>query len=424
MDRSKQKLYIWLCTISTLLLISKTSNVLIDIFLILLSLPLLKKPITLVPLLFIASWSAAFGIFGLGAFYYYFILFIISLVSSNRSDKKYVGTTFTTRLYIYFALWIILTAFTSVSQESSQAIKLSINVMIAFFASNFIFKDHEYCNKCMLWISFTSSLFFFYRSAFSPATYTLEKEMSWGIRTSTWASIMDGVNPNTASPIVAVLTIVLLTECIKRRNLLYLIPSFLNMYTMVFLGSRTSFYALFTVLAYYLFIYVRISKWAKIGALIGALSTVILAMYLIEVMDTHLSVSLFEENGSGRFFTWESLLQNVIPNHWIMGIGVGRANYNALGYEYDADNLYFDLLCQTGVVGLVLFLSLFLLSIRKAYQSSRREKSFNYIFVILLVFLIMGIGESIFDNVFLWGTLLYTNAVSGMLAKKQLNHII
>lgn len=424
MKKREQNLYILLCTISSLLLISKNDFFLLDFCLILLSLPLLKRPATYIPMLFVASWNQSFGVLGLGAFYYYFLLFLASLFFSRKSDLKFVGSSFSTRIYLCFASWIIFTMFTSVSHEMSYSIKLSITIVLVFLASNYKYKDSGYCNKCMLWVSFFVSFFFFYRAAFSPMEFVVEKSYSWGISTETFQSIMDGVNPNSASPIVAILTIILLIESIKRHNPIYLIPSLMNMYTMVFLGSRTAFYTLFIVLAYYFLVFVKISRLAKIIVFLITLLVIVMATYLINIMDTHLSDSVIEGEGSGRFVTWALLAINVIPNYWFWGIGVGRENYDALGYGYDADNLYFDLLCQTGIIGFVLFFYIFIFTIRKAYLASKGNNAIDSVYIILLAFIFWGIGESIFDTIFFWGTLLYANTFIDLGQMKSLKNSI
>lgn len=411
MGKSEQNVYILVCVISALLLICKTDFILWDVGLVLLSLPLIRRPVAFVPMLFVASWNQAFGVLGLGAFYYYFLLFIFSLFICPKSDKEYVGSTSSTRVYVCFALWIILTMFTSVSHEMSHAIKLSITIVLVFFVSNFRFNSSEYCHKCMIWISFVISFFFFYRAAFSPVEFVVERFYSWGTAAETYQSIMNGVNPNTASPIVAILTIILLIECINRRNPFYLIPSLMNMYTMVFLGSRTCFYALFIVLAYYFFMFSKTSLRVKVIVFVIALLVATLAIHLINTMDTHLADSVVEDEGSGRFVNWALLVANVIPNYWLWGIGLGRENYDMLGFSFDADNLYIDLLCQTGIVGFVLFICLFLFTIVKAYRSSKVSKTTDHIYLILVAFVFLGVGESIFDSIFFWGTLLYANAI-------------
>lgn len=419
MGKSEQNRYILLCVMSTLLLISKTDFIIYDFILVLLSFPLLRRPVSFIPLLFVASWSQTFGVLGLGAFYYYYLLFIFSLFFSNKMDKEYVGKSSLTLAYLCFALWIILTMFKSVSHEMSYAIKLSITIVLVFVATNFRFNSSGYCNKCVLWISFTASFFFFYRSAFCPVEYVVETARSWGTEVETFTSIMEGVNPNSASPIVAILTIILLIECVKRHNPIYLIPSLLNMYTMVFLGSRTSFYAMAIVLAYYFFMFTKVSRRVKIIAIIVALLVMAFAIHFINTMDTHLADSVVEDEGSGRFVTWALLMVNVVPKYWLWGIGVGRENYDALGYSFDADNLYIDLLCQTGIVGFALFFYLLLFTIRKARQISKISNTTDYVYIILVGFIFFGVGESIFNTLLFWGTMLYVNSIIDLGQKRS-----
>lgn len=418
MGSEEKKKYISICIISSLLLVSKGDIMFLDFFLILLSLPLIRNTSAIIPLLFVSSWNPLYSIIGLGAFYYYFVLFFFSLFLS-QTKRYFVGETFSTRVYVLFAIWTTITIFTSVSHEIGYNLKIPIAIIMAFFVSHYNFDHSDYCYKSVLWISFLSSLYFFYKSVFSPIEFIVEK-MSIGVMTSkSFLTIIDGVNPNSAAQIVSFITIILIIECIKKRNAIFLVPSLMNMYTLVFLGSRTAFYALLIVIALYICVFSTFPKITKIVIMVGGLLVMLFVLYMINSMDTHLSDSVVDGDGSGRFVTWTLLALYVIPNYWFGGIGLGRENYEALGFDFDADNLYFDLFCQTGIVGFVLFFYLYFHTLWRAFISYKNDSNLDYIFTLLLSFLFLGIGESVFESLLFWGTLLFANSIIDLGQKKN-----
>jgi hypothetical protein len=129
--------------------------------------------------------------------------------------------------------------------------------------------------------------------------------------------------------------------------------------------------------------------------------------YYIDYIESRLVVSSFmEDQGSGRFVTWALLWQDVIPRYWIRGFGVGFANYLALGYQFDADNMYIDLLCQVGIIGSILFYLQHFHTFRRIRAMEDDKTIIDLLVIISICFLFFGFGESVFSTTFYWGNLI------------------
>ena len=56
---------------------------------------------------------------------------------------------------------------------------------------------------------------------------------------------------------------------------------------------------------------------------------------------------------------------------------MGRDNYRAIGLLYDADNVYFDVLTQAGVIGLFLFLKMLMETLRDSVGKLSANKNYH-----------------------------------------------
>ena len=180
----------------------------------------------------------------------------------------------------------------------------------------------------------------------------------------------------------------------------------LNAGTLMILGSRTAFFTMAIITIVYLMLVLKTSVWKKMllfGGCLAAFFVVYSMGSSFERFDRLNISSIEEDQGSGRFYTWEVLLTEVVPYHWVRGVGVGKANYENLPiYTLDADNLYVDLLTATGIVGFLLFFAYYALNLFHLFRFRKKKRDWDFLIAIFLAQLFEGIGESVYDLPLVW----------------------
>jgi hypothetical protein len=408
LKENEGRLYLFITLVSMLILISDMRKADASILLAVLSLLMLSRPLTIVPMLFVTSWNMTFSIFGLGAYFYYFILFIIAMIFNHQQYGKFVGINRTTLLYILFAAYIVYSAVFSFSHVTGPAIRLMFTILSVAFAGLYQCRNHTYILKSLFWIAIVASVFFGFRMLISPVPFVIESK-GLTVISNYWPSIMRHMNPNSAAQIITILSIILFISAvrIKQFKVLTTLAIFLNLNTLLLLASRTSFYALCISFAFYLITASHMYKYQKFFSILLTVGCMYFLNQYIESSASRLFVtSVLEDNGSGRFIHWAQLWKDVVPTYWLQGFGYGIDNYRFLGYHFDADNLYIDLLCQLGVIGSALFYFLHFYMMKYTNFARRDNIGMEMQFFMSVCFLVLGFGESVFDRPLYWAVLL------------------
>ena len=152
-------------------------------------------------------------------------------------------------------------------------------------------------------------------------------------------------------------------------------------YCLVMSQTRTQLLGAITFFGYYLFAFHR-----RIFYIASVVAIVLFISFLPFLMSTLLQdfgkVSSGawgeEEIASGRPRIWENNLTifwNMPIDRQIAGIGIGNKDiFGGVEGTSDSHNDFLDVMIQTGIVGLVLYLTILLLMLRKIRQLSGREK--------------------------------------------------
>ena len=211
------------------------------------------------------------------------------------------------------------------------------------------------------------------------------------------------MNPNTAALVIVAIYTILYCEAFRTKKFRLIALAFLNFISLMYLGSRTSFFTAGIITVAYFIVWKTspVKKGFVLLLLCFFLWGVYSASSLFERSQRLVFSSFQEDQGSGRFIKWELYFHDIIPDNYVKGIGYG--NYDSYGYdESDADNLYVDLLCQTGIVGFLLFLSFYISSLVHFCKSKAYKREFGFLIAYFLAFLLIGFGESVFDTPLFW----------------------
>lgn len=411
MNNSNQRIYLIISIISTILLIDGIDNSLETALLIIMSLPLLRFPASYIPLIWSSSWYSSFAVLPfINAYFYYSILFLIALLYNRKTYGIFASIEFKQYLLIALCLWYIACLPLSVSPDYNFVSKIIIQISLIVLVGCFRSFDAGYVRKSLLYISVASSLFFFLISTLFPIEFVISKDNKWGEYIHTGMTLYPGMHTNSAAQIIVLTTIILVCNAFRSSKQWLIVPISFNIYTLFYLGSRTSFFTLIFTIIVYILVFLRIStknKIAFITSLFFSYGVILLLMPTHSLTSRIVTDSIIEDQGSGRFVTWMRLWNEIIPHYWLKGIGIGREGYTQLGFFFDADNMYIDLLCETGIVGFLLFLLIYICFIKHAFQLCKSiDDNIDFIAIMILAFMMLGIGESVFDAPLYWSTLL------------------
>lgn len=392
--------------ISALIIGTGQSGALWGIILIILSIPLLRRPETILPTLFVSSWSISFAVWFIAAYFYYASLFLIAILLNKRSIYIIKKRHPAFRYAILFILWITAMGFLSISGDKYIPIKIGLYIVPMVLCSNIFIKRLDFTRRAFLINAITFSTFFLFTILLSPYHFTIEGK--YFSRTS--VTIIHDLNPNNAAQIVLLLYLILFCYFVPRKKFLRMSVALFNLITLFFLGSRTSFYSLIAATAIYFIFILKQKKRTKLVLLICITLLVYFAIqigYSAENFTRLNYHSIAEDEGNGRFINWYNFFQSIVPHYWLTGIGVGSENYKSLGFLFDADNMYIDLLCETGILGLILFLLMYSKIISTNIKVVISDKRYHFCFIYLITFLVVGLGESVFDSPLIWFLLMY-----------------
>lgn len=118
--------------------------------------------------------------------------------------------------------------------------------------------------------------------------------------------------------------------------------------------------------------------------------------------------SIVETGGTGRFPMWECIMNNIIKEKPIFGVGFGSENIayilhqNGM-YHSGTHNILLDILAQIGIIGLLFLLVGFVRIVKNLMQKVKQNCKEALIPLMMIIAAIgNGLGENIFTERFLW----------------------
>ena len=378
-----------------------------------LSLFFVSTPEMLLPVTFVSTYlnenCFIFGNITTSRFFTLEMIFFIllSLKVNVNYNKKLLG------LYVALAIYFVFSAFISIRGFSSAAITMEINIIFAIFLSQVDFKKIEK----VLWIFVLGNI-----EILCGILYNLRNN-SYGVLASGAHVLIENTNNNEASMAVAQISAffaaLFIFELLRSRRVKVMIGCifvyFTCLFSIIMLGSRGSLTAALAAMVIAVFIYLVYSHANLKSFLLFALVVILLYFgvnYILSnnsEMAQRFSMDAIESTGgTGRFKTWEVAWNDIILKHPILGLGFDGSSiadelkfYGGTGGTH---NMVLDIMAQTGIVGLILFVSIItsvLVSLFKCFNYNKNRLS---LICILMIFaaLVNGISENIYSSRFLW----------------------
>ena len=215
-------------------------------------------------------------------------------------------------------------------------------------------------------------------------------------------------NPNVYGEYLIVIIMINLGVVIKSKRyiskLFYFVTLALNVLCVFLTYSRGCWIGVAVALMVFLFI--RYRKWFIIAIGIGIISLFFLPE---SIMNRILSIgNLSDSSTSYRMYIWEGTV-HMLKDFWATGVGVGTDAFNHIYpiYSYGAisaphpHNLYLLILAETGIVGLVVFIALICVLLKKLFKVANcsQNTTLRTFSAILLSAIIGFLIQGVFDNV-------------------------
>lgn len=293
------------------------------------------------------------------------ILFITLIILGIQLNHNYYFKESSEAKVIWFSIYIFLPFVLSINNLAcSTFLKVSKFFCIEHICGTFfvqIFKQF-YMNNILPWLS---------NGRASVALSNLKNGYNPGIT----------MHYSTNGIYLSISTILFFSEYLENKKKSSLIFTILSIIALLLTGKRA--HTLFTILAcVILYLYKYKEKTSKkifnfiIVATIGIIGIMIMSIFIPQVLNV---VERFEstiakgELLSGREPFYELAL-NLWSRHKLLGNGWGAFSYYFQIYIYssiftygylDAHNVYLQLLCETGIIGLCLFLFIALTNLKK-----------------------------------------------------------
>ncbi|MBR4030868.1 MAG: O-antigen ligase family protein, partial [Clostridia bacterium] len=176
---------------------------------------------------------------------------------------------------------------------------------------------------------------------------------------------------------------------------------------MILTYSRGCWIGIALAVALFLFIYSK-----KVFLLFAVLGVVGLFFLPESVMTRLLSIgNLADSSTSYRVYIWQGTM-NMLKDFWVTGIGVGTSAFNHVYpiYAFGAisaphpHNLYLLLLSEMGILGLLVFVVLMIMMLKKLFVTANKSKDKTIsaysaaLFSALVGFLVQGIFDNVWYN--------------------------
>lgn len=339
-----------------------------------------------------------------------FLLLAISLINFKSSYSIKHFSRYLTPILIYFAYLTLIGVINQSSMYQNYFdFYVFIDILIFWILLNYSIKYKNILLKGLLVFVFSS--FILSLLYFSGISVNEELEGRHSIF---------GINANMLGIEMCVSLLILISIIFenrlelgkKRFLLLFLFPFQFNL--MILTGSRVAAISFVLGLGTYLYYVNHIGRLKKILLLVFSSSLFVL-FWQIFLKNSYVAERIFDTVNEGDLSTrdliWISLF-DLISNNYVFG--VGKTGYSMRVGEGSPHNVFLEVLCYTGIIGLIIFLIFYFRIIQNGY---RKMKSQGELLSLVLVIPILGLVLSgqIFDQKIVW--VIFAYIASSMVLK-------
>jgi len=349
-------------------------------------------------------------------------------------DKESFNILKKDKLVRLFLLWFIVYSISYfLSENKEYAIKVILRnaslIILPGVLFLYVFKSNKFrLTKILkMWIFILAALlsFAFIIAIYKNLNFNLEEQKpllklkSWYF---TYHYLAGNINMSAIylSLYVAFALLILTLDLVRMIDLRlkpYINKALLLLFLifLLLLSARTILFITFTMLFVILLSYSikkgKIKMFFFANMIFMFLLTVLLSfndvlrLRLFNAFKFHEESKYFSGGISSRFYQWKSILNESLGSNIFIGAGIGDVQpmylkaYESYGldwaikHNFNAHNMYIELISSIGVVGLIVFLSVVYISFRKAILN---KDSIYTIFLILFVF--SGLTESMLNR--------------------------
>ena len=316
---------------------------------------------------------------------FYFLTIIPEIRFFVRADR------ISNMLFTIWAFFGLLTIMSLLHLNEVSKVFFNItlfqNIFLFWFLVNHVRKDYLILEKGMIFF------------ALGSITIAIMYILGFGVEYSLGRLIMFGENQNMLGIKMCLGLIILLLSVVQdkvqigRIRYLFLIPIPLFVNLLFATGSRVAFIAfILSVLAGIVLLKTKNYSGKIVTIVIGIVIITILGILVMQtaVLRDRLLESAQEGNLSGRENIWRNLLL-LIKENPVFGVGQTGYDYFTLitfGKERSPHNVILEVICLTGFVGLLIYISFLYKVFLRGYQIYRKS---GLLLPILLAIPVLGL---------------------------------
>lgn len=404
---TKSYQYVCVFLVCYMIAINNMKNVFLSFAVIIVALYFIKKSeYLLIPLYLSAIMGEYFvAISGVGISRILTTIFcFIVLLDGFINRQKYQISTIIA-LFVFSAFFLISSIF-SYRGEYLPALTMILNFLLLFcmYYIKIKEKDTETLYKTFIFCVLIFAIYIVFET-FSGHGAMLSNRLTFDESTNANKLGM------ALGQISVIITAVIMSSSKTVFRIVSLLCDLLIIICLVMTGSRSALFGV--IFAAFLVIVLNLfrkkSKYKSIVLIIGVvLMGGLIYNYIMsidmEILSRFTINSVLETGGTGRTEVWRIIIKNILPKHFLFGVGFGDANvYDMVSHytmhPHGSHNIFIAVIAEIGVVGGIAFISWLTWIIIKFCKFFLEE---NEMMILPLVMIFQALGNGIGENI--WTT--------------------